>query len=116
MKFDELTDDQIVDAVVAHGLAGVFLSQHGAAAEQFWIWLGGSVETKEDRTDMRHSLADFAWDVRRWFVHRPGLRDRLFLVSDSPKVCPTEEEWARRLANKSYEEIVAALNGRKRPR
>ena len=109
-RLEDVTDDEIVDAIAKHGMLGIDLddTNEGNAIERACLDLG--LVQRDELHPFLTSDADVLM-AERMHAMDTGLDDARLHVPVANYFMLTALEWGRRLAGKSAEEITAALRG-----
>lgn len=103
-RIEQLTDDQIVDALVSCGVRGLDFEDpyDGNAFEWITRKLAG-LDIMDDLEDQEDAEVELATRIR-------AMPDRIY-DPDGDTFFVTPQEWARRLYGKGIEEMTAILKG-----
>ena len=103
--FEQLTDDEILNAIESFGMHGAPLNERLATR------IVGEPNTHEQRIQTRRLAGELLWAARDGFMHRPTLFEKTYLSLHAKRICLDEEEWALRLEGKGRGEVAVLLRG-----
>lgn len=103
-RLEDVTDDEIVDAIASFGIDGCDVEDDYDAGPwlKYLERLGFTRTRDDDVVDLDDEFGD------RFFALRE--RGRLVLTM-AGHIAPSSREWGRRLAGKTADEIAKALRG-----